>query len=296
VSEKLSLIEQQKMELERQQKVPCLPTVTSQINNFWFWVTVFSNFHISNQCVLIFSYHVFLYLKCWCLYIFPYSWLKRKRLGDWGRNSFLKRSQCLILTDHSFQGGNGGSISWWTLLENVMNYSMFLTAFWQSFWGLDFAQLLHDAVIDLGHSISKWQNQWQRLFKVDLMKSVMWTNWFQINDRDQLKCVFTWLLWIRIHYSCLIIIFWFEGQWRIQLYQKNQSFTYLTIRRSSAWHWMKWDHTLHASTENSEDLCWWECWWFQKSIAYVKRNIQFVYGQAMLVANFCFAFDQFYQL
>jgi len=34
VAEKLSLIEQQKMEMERQQKVPCLPTFTSQINNF----------------------------------------------------------------------------------------------------------------------------------------------------------------------------------------------------------------------------------------------------------------------
>jgi hypothetical protein len=58
--------------------------------------------------------------------------------------------------------------------------------------------------------------------------------------------------------SFCLIIFWFEGQWRIQLYQKNQSFTYLTIRRSSGWHLMKWDHTLHASTENSEDFCWWE--------------------------------------
>ena len=37
------------------------------------------------------------------------------------------------------------------------------------------------------------------------------------------------------------------------------------------------------------------CWWFQKSSAHVKRNIQLVYGQAIVFANFGFTFNQLYQ-
>jgi hypothetical protein len=53
VAEKLSLIEQQKMETERQQKVQYLPTFTPQINESLFWVIMFPFYPICWHIVYI---------------------------------------------------------------------------------------------------------------------------------------------------------------------------------------------------------------------------------------------------
>jgi len=101
VAEKLSLIEQQKMEMERQQKVPCLPTFTSQIIKFWFWVTMLSNFHISNQWVLILSYHVFHYLKFCCLVYVPLQLAEEEEIRRL-RKELIPKAQPMPYFDRPF--------------------------------------------------------------------------------------------------------------------------------------------------------------------------------------------------
>jgi hypothetical protein len=77
----MSLIEQYKMERERQQKV-----------------------YIERKGMIL-RLCCFILIKIFTFTVGSCSWQKRKRYADWERSSFQKRSLCPISTGHSFPEG-----------------------------------------------------------------------------------------------------------------------------------------------------------------------------------------------
>jgi hypothetical protein len=80
----MSLIEQYKMERERQRKVS-----------------------IEIKGMILRWYCCFILIKIFKFAVGSCSWQKRKRYADWERNSFQKHSPCPISTGHSFPEGKG---------------------------------------------------------------------------------------------------------------------------------------------------------------------------------------------
>jgi hypothetical protein len=80
----MSLIEQYKMERERQRKVS-----------------------IEMKGMILRWCCCFILIKIFKFAVGSCSWQKRKRYADWERNSFQKHSPCPISTGHSFPEGKG---------------------------------------------------------------------------------------------------------------------------------------------------------------------------------------------
>jgi hypothetical protein len=153
------------------------------------------------------------------------------------------------------------------LINITMNnlYIILAVSLGISFWDSDFTQLLHDTIIDLGHSIL---NQWRRLFKVDLMKGIMWTNWYQIDDRDQycvlLRMRFA-LQWIQIHFFCHLLSNYFiliyrsmkhptipkEPKFHIPHHKKIKCLSLNEMRSYSSY--FNWDFRKSFGDENVDD-------------------------------------------